>query len=226
DNTLNGFRGVQGVQGREHQVAGFGGEQGRGDGFQVAHFTDQNHIGVLTKAGTQGGREVGGVDFHFALVDETALVAVQKLDRVFNGNDVIGAVGVDTVNHCRQGGGLARTGGSGDQDQPALFFANFRNDWRKIQLLDGANLGWNDAENHAHVAALLEDVHTKTAKAGDTIGHIQFRGLLELLLLPVGHHAEGHGQHFFRHNTRDVGDGGQQTVDAKIGVVADFQVQV
>jgi hypothetical protein len=44
--------------------------------------------------------------------------------------------------------------------------------------------------------------------------------------LPVGHHAEGHGQHFFRRDAGHVAERSQQAVDAKIGMVADFQVQV
>src|SRR5580765_2356054 len=55
DNTLNGFRGVESVQGRENHVAGFGGEQGGGNGFKVAHFADENHVGVLTQGGAKRG---------------------------------------------------------------------------------------------------------------------------------------------------------------------------
>ena len=72
DDALNGFRGVQSVQGRENQVAGFGGQQSGGNGFQVAHFADQNHVGVLTQGGAQRGGEIRSVDFDFALVDEAA----------------------------------------------------------------------------------------------------------------------------------------------------------
>ncbi len=105
-------------------MAGFGGQQGGGNGFEVAHFADQNYVGVLTKSGAQRGREVRGVHFHFALVDEAALVAMQKFDGVFDGDQVIGAVGVDAVDHGGEGGGLTGTGGAGDQHQPALLFAD------------------------------------------------------------------------------------------------------
>jgi hypothetical protein len=48
----------------------------------------------LTQGGAQGGREVGGIYFDFALVDEAFFVAVQELDGVFDGDQVVGAVGV------------------------------------------------------------------------------------------------------------------------------------
>ena len=44
DNTVDGFGGASCVQRAENQVAGFGGGQGEGDGFRVAHLTDQNHV--------------------------------------------------------------------------------------------------------------------------------------------------------------------------------------
>src|SRR6266705_5789442 len=132
DNTLNRFRGVESVQSGKNQVAGFRGEQRRGNGFEVAHFADQNHVRVLTTGGARRGGKVRGIHFDFALVDEAFLVAVQELDGVFDGDQVVGAVGVDAVDHRRQGGGLTGTGGSGDQEQAALLLANSGNYRREV----------------------------------------------------------------------------------------------
>src|SRR5437764_3649974 len=132
DNTLNGFGGVESVQGGEHKVAGFGGEQSGRNGFEVAHFADENHVRVLTKSGAQGGGEVGGVDFDFALIDEAFFIAVQELDGVFDGDDVVGAGGVEAVDDACESIGLTGTGGSGDEHEAALLFANFVDDRRKI----------------------------------------------------------------------------------------------
>ncbi len=214
------------MQGGKNQVASFGSQQSGRNGFQVAHFADQNYIRILTESGAQCGREIRGVHFDFALVDETTLVAMQKLDRVLDGDQVIGPRGVDAVNHRGKSGGLTRAGGSRDEDQAALLFANFVNDWRKVQLFRSANLGWNDAENHADVAALLEHVDAEATEAGYSVGHVELGGFLEFLFLPVGHHAEGHGQHFFRCDARDIGDGIQHAVHAQVGGIADFEMQV
>jgi len=70
-------------------------------------------------------------------------------------------------------------------------------DVRKIEFLDGANFGRDDAENHADVAALLENVDAEAAQAGDAVGHVKLGGFLKLLFLAVRHHAERHGEHFF-----------------------------
>ena len=63
-------------------------------------------------------------------------------------------------------------------------------------------------------------------EAGDAVSHIQLSGFLELLFLPVGHHAESHRQHLFRRDAGNVGDGRELAIHAQIGVVTDFQVQV
>ncbi len=105
-------------------MAGFGGEQRGGNGFEVAHFADQDDVGILTQSGAQRGGKVRGVNFDFALVDEAALVTVQKLDGVLDGDEVVGAIGVDAVDHGGERGGLAGTGSAGDEHQAALLFAN------------------------------------------------------------------------------------------------------
>src|SRR5262249_2632575 len=160
----------------EDEVAGFGGEQGSGNGFEVAHFADEDDVGILTKSGAESGGEIGGVDFDFALVDEALLVAVQELDGVFDGDEGVGAVGVDAVDDGCESGGLAGTGGAGDEDEAALLFANLADHGGQIQLFRGADLGGDDAQNHADVAALLKDVDAEAAEAGDAISHVQFGG--------------------------------------------------
>src|SRR5216683_689340 len=226
DNTLNRFRGVEGVQRGKHQVAGFRGQQRRGNGFEVAHFADQDHVRVLTQGGAQSGGKIRSVHFDFALIDETFFVAVQELDGVFDGDQVVGAIGIYTVDHCRQRGGLTGTGGSRNQHQPALLFANFGDHGGKVQFFRGANFCGNDAQHHTDVAALLKNVDAEAAQSRYAIGHVQFRGFLELLLLAVGHHAERHGEHLFGRDARHVGLRGQQAVYAQVRVIADFQVQV
>ena len=54
-----------------------------------------------------------------ALVDDALLVAVEELDRVLDGHDVLLARLVDRVDHGRQRGGLARAGRAGDEHDAA-----------------------------------------------------------------------------------------------------------
>ncbi len=62
DDAVDGFGRVKGVQGREHEVAGLGGEQAGLDGLEVAHFADEDDVGVLAQGAAQRLRERAGVD--------------------------------------------------------------------------------------------------------------------------------------------------------------------
>ncbi len=93
DDAVDRLGGVEGVQGREDQVAGLGGEQRGLDRLVVAHLADQDDVGVLAQRRAQGGGEAAGVDVDLALVDDGLLVAVQELDGVLDGDDVLGARG-------------------------------------------------------------------------------------------------------------------------------------
>ena len=151
---------------------------------------------------------------------------MQKFDGVFDGDDVLGAGGVDAVHHGGQRGRLTGAGDAGDQNQAARHFANLFHDLRQIEFVEGANLGGNDAQHQSHVAALLEDVHTEAAQSGDAVGHVDFRGLFEFLFLARRHHAERHGQHILGADARLVGQRSQVAIDAQMGIVAYLQMQV
>ena len=66
-------------------------------------FSHQNNVWIFTQRGSKGARKGLGVRVHFSLVDETLLVFVDKLNRIFNGDDVVFAIAVNEVDHCRQG---------------------------------------------------------------------------------------------------------------------------
>ena len=119
DDPVDRLGGRLGVQRGEDEVAGLGRGQRRGDRLQVAHLADQDHVGVLPQGRLQPEGEVDRVGADLALVDDRALVGVEELDRVLDREDVVLALGVDHVDHRRQGGRLARAGRPGDEDEAA-----------------------------------------------------------------------------------------------------------
>ena len=70
DDAVDGLGGVDGVDRREHEVAGLGGGQRRAHGLLVAHLADQDHVRVLAQDAPQGALERRGVDPDLALVDD------------------------------------------------------------------------------------------------------------------------------------------------------------
>jgi hypothetical protein len=143
---------------------GLGRQQRRLDGFEVAHFADEDDVGVLTQRAAQRQRERRRVDADFALVDDRLVVAVQVLDRVFDRHHVRAARGVDLVDHRRQRGALARTGGAGDEHESALLGGDPLQHFRQRQLRDRRDLHRNDAEDQPDRAALLEGVAAESTE--------------------------------------------------------------
>ena len=80
--------GVVGVERAYHEMAGLGGRNGRGDGFKVAHLADEYHVRVLAQNVPQRGGEAARIGPDLALVDDRALVLVEELYRVFDGDYV------------------------------------------------------------------------------------------------------------------------------------------
>ena len=161
DQAVNRSRCGVGVQGAEHQVAGFGRGDGRLDGFQVTHLAHQDAVGVLPQGATQGLGEAGHVGVHLALVDDRFFVLVVVLDRVFDGDDVPVEVDVDVVDHRRERGGLARAGGAGDQKQPTRAADEVLHDRWQADDLDVQQLAGDPPQHHGDAAFLLKDRHAE-----------------------------------------------------------------
>ena len=92
DDPVHGGAGRRRVQRAEDQVAGLGGLDGDGDRLQVPHLADEHDVRVLAQRGAQGLLEAVGVGADLALVDQALLVLVDELDRVLDGDDVVGTV--------------------------------------------------------------------------------------------------------------------------------------
>jgi len=60
-------------------VAGFSRGDGRCNGFQVAHFADQHHVGVLAQRAAQSFREAGHVHAQFALRQDPDVILVGEM---------------------------------------------------------------------------------------------------------------------------------------------------
>ena len=107
DNPVYGLGCRAGVQCAKYQMASFRRCHRKTYGFQVAHFADEDHVGVFTQRGAQGVVERQGVAAYFALVDQALLGFVHKFDRVFHGQNMALFLFVDVIDHRRQCGGFA-----------------------------------------------------------------------------------------------------------------------
>ena len=109
------------MQGSKSEVAGFCDTQRRLNGFQVSHFADQHHVWIFTKCSAQCVTKAFRISMQFTLVDHAVLVHVDEFDRVLNRQDMVVTLGVDFVDHRREGRGLTRARRAGDKNQTRGF---------------------------------------------------------------------------------------------------------
>lgn len=107
DDPVQRLIGIGGMQCRQHQMPGIGKRQGMLHGFAVANFADQHHIRRLAQGVFQRGVKTAGIDADFTLIDDRALVPMDVLDRVFDGDDVPGTMAIAMIDECGQRGRFA-----------------------------------------------------------------------------------------------------------------------
>ena len=112
---------IVGVQGRQHQMPGQTRLHRNLRGFQVADFTYHDDVGVLAQNSAQGTRKTH-VDtrINLRLADAVEII----FDWIFHRHDV-GHGRIDARQRRVQRGGLARSGGPGDQHD-AVWLAHQR----------------------------------------------------------------------------------------------------
>jgi len=162
-------------------------------GLEVAQLTDEHDVGVLAEGGAQRQREALRVAVHLALVDQAALVRVDVLDRILDGEDVIVALQVDLVDHRGERRRLAAAGRTGDEHEAARPLGEVGQHGRQAELLEAADLFGNQPIDGADRPALVEHVAAKAREPLDAEGEVELQRLLEALLLRVGEHAVGEG---------------------------------
>ena len=107
------------MDGENAQMAGLSQLEGVFHAFFAADFADTDDVRRLTHGALNGGFPVVGIDADFALGEDAAARFVDKLDGVFDGNDMAGQLLVAVVEHGGHGGGLTRTGRAGEDQQTA-----------------------------------------------------------------------------------------------------------
>ena len=121
-----------------------------------------------------------------ALVDEALLVLVHELQRVLDGDDVVGAGPVDVVDERAECGRLAGAGGTGHQHQALGQMAQLQDLLREPHLLGGHDAARDDAEDPAHALAVHEEVAAEAREARDLVGKVGVVPPLELLAIAIG----------------------------------------
>ena len=113
---------------------------------------------------------------------------MNEFDRVFDGNDVPAALGVDLVDHRGERGALARTSGAGHEHEATRTVGESGNHRREIEIVKRLDVKRNATDDYADAAALLEHVAAKTGQIRDAKREVELVLQFESLLLVFRKH--------------------------------------
>src|SRR5215472_3888159 len=100
------------------------------------------------------------------------LMWMQKLDGVFDGDDVMCLLFIDLVEDRCERGGFAASSGACDENNSASQIRSFANLRRQAERFEIGNGAGNDAHHDGAGAALGEDVDAKARNFGKAVGDI------------------------------------------------------
>ena len=116
---------------------------------------------------------------------------INKLDGVFQRNDVTAVVVIDVIQQSCQRGALTGTSGTGEQHQTAGLLGLFHDNGGQAQALHRGNLQRQQTQSQCRMLLLIERITAHPD--GAVIGHgkVTFAGLFQLFHLAViGQYAD------------------------------------
>ena len=171
-------------------MTGFGCAHSELNGFQVPHFSHQDHVRVLSQGCPQGVGKAAGVFIELPLVHQALVALVHELDRVLDGEDVFAARVIDVIEQSRQGGGFAGTRGACHQHHPTGTLAHLEHNRWQVELLHAGNRAAQSSQAGGIAPPLPVDVDPEAGNSLESVSTVKFPGLLKGLSLAVVQHRE------------------------------------
>ena len=112
---------------------------------------------------------------------------MHELDRVFDGDDVVGTVPVDIVNHGGKRRGFTGTGRSGDEDEPFAQSAEIRDDGRQVELFKCQNVCRDESGYDADAVEVAENIYTEAVSGGQRVCKVSIVACFELVDISLRH---------------------------------------
>ena len=226
DETVHGGAGVLSMKGCEHQVAGFHCGQCGGNGFQVSKLTDFDNVRILTQRTFQRFREAFRISAHFSLAHHATLMLMHEFDRVFDGDDMVGAFRIRLVHDCGQCGRLTGTGRAAYKHQTTRQQRKVGDTRVNSQFLRGFDFRRNGTQRGAYAHTVAVYVHAEAQQIANGEGDIKFQIIFETFHLQfVGHDFHCFVRVILRPHAQSLG-GAQLAIHAQHWRVVDYQVQI
>ena len=181
---------VDGVNGRQHEMAGERRLHRHADRLPIAELADDDHVRALAQHVAKGDVKVRGVAADFALADPRHPIAMHELDRVLERDDVPGAGGVDVMHHRRHRGGFAGARRPGHQHEAARLIGEMPDVLREAQRGE-VELPTRDRTGHKGKLALLaREIEPEAAAVGEAHPTVKVALAGEAVPEPLGHDGQ------------------------------------
>jgi len=113
ENAMHALHRVRRMERGEDQPADIRCTHRGARAFRIAHFADDDDIGILAQDVTQSDRIAGGIEADLALFDDAFAILEQEFDRVFDGDDVFARRLIDMLDQRGQRRRFAGSRGPG-----------------------------------------------------------------------------------------------------------------
>ena len=191
----------------ENEVTCFSRMDRRQKRLFVTHFAHKDDIRIFSNRMLHRDAEIQDVVADFSLVDQTLLFLENKLNRIFECQDVLAIVSIHIVQHGGNGRTFTRAGHSRKQHHSLIVVAQTFDDRRQIEPFEIGDEVVDAASDQADPAKLLEHVDAKppvNAVDLDHMSEVTAPFFLENFSSSVIHHREEEFNHFFNLDGRPV----------------------
>lgn len=113
----NGIDRRLGMKGTQNKMSGLSDGQYRLGRLSIAYLPYKYNIRVLSQEWFETTGEINRIMLHLSLRENTFFWLIDKLDRIFDGDNMFGKMLIDKVETCGQCGRLPRSGDSCDEKQ-------------------------------------------------------------------------------------------------------------
>ena len=141
---------------------------------------------------------------NLALVNQAFFTLMNKFDRIFDGKNVLISGVVDVVDHRRQGGTLARTGGSRNDYQSTRHIGDLPEYLTHTQLFHWQHFGRDGSKYGRRAPILHKCINPEPGQIWHFEGKVSFHKFFIVFALLVVHDFINQRMNFFAIHLRHV----------------------
>ncbi len=171
-DTTEGLPCGRGVDGPEHNMAGFGRSNSGLECLFVPHLAHEDNIGIFSNERPQCLIEIQAVDTDFALIDRRLDFGEDVLDRVFDRHDVAPSSFIDVLEHGGDGCTLAAARDPCEENQTVGCECDITEKVWHMEIFEPLDFRCDQPAGVRHLSPAHEDIHTKSMVIVVVVGDV------------------------------------------------------